>query len=97
MEKQNRAEFEKQLGLQIAALLYLKTNRAGRVDTTWGTKTLQGLGATVLRIVDEHRERFAVPETETPLPPQEEASIHFSPVDNSHQNVEKKSGEELEL
>jgi len=41
------------LGKSIADILGLKMNKEGRYNTAWGTKTMQGLGLTVLRLVKE--------------------------------------------
>ena len=47
------ADTDKRLGTDLIELLALKLDHEGRVATTWGDKTPQGLGATVRRVVSE--------------------------------------------
>lgn len=46
------------IGQKIGVLLNLKFDKAGRTKTQWGTKSVQGLGASILRIVKEEQERL---------------------------------------
>ena len=43
------------VGQKIAELLGLKVNKLGRMNTSWGTKTILGLGACIVRIVEESK------------------------------------------
>ena len=45
-------------GQKVAELLSLKVGKDGRIKTDWGTKTIQGLGACINRIVEEESERI---------------------------------------
>ena len=49
---QHSEKIEK-LGEAISNLLYLKKNGHGHFHTTYGSKTAEGLGRTVLRLVEE--------------------------------------------
>lgn len=46
------------VGQKISELLELKFGKDGRTKTTWGTKSIQGLGACITRIVEEEKERL---------------------------------------
>lgn len=46
-------EEAERLGKALAEILELKKNRDGYYLTAWGTKTDQGLGRTIYRIVQE--------------------------------------------
>ncbi len=46
------------IGQKISELLNLKINKQGRVKTSFGDKTWIGLGATILRIVEEEKENI---------------------------------------
>ena len=46
------------IGYEIAQLLNLKTDKEGRIKTSWGTKTITGLGASIRRIIEEQEERL---------------------------------------
>lgn len=46
------------VGQKISELLSLKFGKDGRTKTTWGTKSIQGLGACITRIVEEEKERL---------------------------------------
>ena len=46
------------IGYEVSNLLSLKF-RDGRTNTTWGTKTIQGLGACIERIVEEQTKRLS--------------------------------------
>ncbi len=46
------------IGQKVAELLNLKFDKSGRTKTTWGTKSIQGLGATITRIIEEENERL---------------------------------------
>ena len=46
------------VGQKVAELLNLKFGKDGRTKTSWGTKSLQGLGACITRIVEEETERL---------------------------------------
>ena len=50
---------EAAIGCEIANLLNIKFDKLGRTKTNWGSKTVVGLGASILRIVEEEKERFA--------------------------------------
>jgi hypothetical protein len=48
------------IGQKVFELLNLKMNKkTGKIETLWGTKTIQGLGATIARIVREENERLS--------------------------------------
>lgn len=47
------------IGHEIASLLNLKFGKDGRTKTSWGTKSIQGLGACITRIVDEQTQRLS--------------------------------------
>ena len=42
-----------EIGRKVFGLLGLKISKIGRIDTSYGTKTIQGLGAVISRIVRE--------------------------------------------
>jgi len=46
------------VGHEVSKLLNLKFGKDGRTKTSWGTKTIQGLGACITRIVEEQTERL---------------------------------------
>jgi hypothetical protein len=48
-------ELNVMVGQKIAELLGLKVNKLGRMNTSWGTKTILGLGACIVRIVEESK------------------------------------------
>ena len=45
----------RKVGERFVDMLGLTKNKAGRYTTTWGDKTLEGLGRCVQRIVEEAR------------------------------------------
>lgn len=45
------------IGHEVAKLLNLKFNKQGRTNTSWGTKSVEGLGKCVQRIVEEQAAR----------------------------------------
>jgi len=52
-EQEEAAQYDA-IGAAIAELLHLKKNReTGRYETSYGTKSAEGLGRTVARIVHE--------------------------------------------
>ena len=53
-----KTELEVAIGYEIAQLLSLKFSKDGRVKTSWGTKSAQGLGACIIRITEEQKERL---------------------------------------
>lgn len=54
----NRKDRDIFIGNQIAKLLNLKFDAKGECKTDWGTKTAQGLGAVVTRIVEDSVVQF---------------------------------------
>jgi len=44
------------LGKAIVGLFDLRSDKTGRYKTTWGTKTLEGLGRCIIRLVEETKE-----------------------------------------
>ena len=46
------------IGQQIAVLLNLKFNKQGQTATNNGKKTIQGLGAAIMQIIEEQSERL---------------------------------------
>ena len=58
MKPSERKEREIRIGKQIAELLKVKFNDKDECSTTWGTKSHQGLGAVITRIVEEEVEQF---------------------------------------
>lgn len=46
------------IGQKVSELLNLKISKQGRVKTSYGGKTWIGLGATILRIVEEEKENI---------------------------------------
>ena len=59
-QTKNRLQFEMEaaIGCEIANLLNMKFDKSGRTKTAWGSKTIVGIGASILRIVEEEKERF---------------------------------------
>jgi hypothetical protein len=45
------------IGYEVSQLLNLKFGKDGRTKTSWGTKTVQGIGACIQRIVEEETEK----------------------------------------
>lgn len=58
MEQTYQSMLEVAIGQRIAELLDLKFSKSGRTNTTWGTKSIQGLGACIDRITEEEKERL---------------------------------------
>lgn len=52
-------ELEVAIGHEVSKLLNLKFGKDGRTNTSWGNKSIQGLGACITRIVEEQTERLA--------------------------------------
>lgn len=52
MDKFTEEQYQ-QLGLQLVHLLGLKVKKSGSVDTTWGIKSMVGLGRTVERLITD--------------------------------------------
>ena len=48
-----KTKANEKIGLQIIDFFQLDKNPDGRYDTSWGDKTLEGLGASITRIVKE--------------------------------------------
>ena len=46
------------IGQQVAELLNIKFGKDGRAKTSWGTKTVEGLGNCIIRIHEEQTERL---------------------------------------
>ena len=46
------------IGQKVAELLNLKFDKLGRTKTSWGTKSIIGLGATIERIIEEEKTRI---------------------------------------
>jgi len=46
------------IGQKVSELLGLKISKQGRIKTSFGDKTWIGLGATILRIVEEENEKM---------------------------------------
>ena len=46
------------VGQRIFELLNLKISKSGRIKTSFGNKTIQGIGATIARIIEEENERL---------------------------------------
>jgi hypothetical protein len=46
------------VGQRVAELLFLKVNKIGRLKTSWGDKSIIGLGATINRIIEEETQRI---------------------------------------
>lgn len=55
---QKQTELEVAIGHEVSKLLNLKFGKDGRTKTTWGTKSIQGLGACISRIVEEQTKRL---------------------------------------
>jgi hypothetical protein len=51
-------ELNTAIGYEIAQLLNIKFGKDGRCKTSWGTKSVQGLGASINRIIEEQKERL---------------------------------------
>lgn len=49
------------VGLKVAEVLQLRCNKEGRYDTSWGSKTLVGLGSTVLRVIQDAKAEVNLP------------------------------------
>ena len=47
------------IGQAVFSLLGLKISKAGLINTSFGTKSIEGLGNVVIRIVDEETERLS--------------------------------------
>ncbi len=45
------------IGYEVSQLLNLKFGKDGRTKTSWGTKSVEGLGACIQRIVEEQTEK----------------------------------------
>jgi len=58
LTQQEEQAFKIAIGQELAQLLSLKLNKAGLVPTSYGTKSIEGLGAVILRIVEEQTQRI---------------------------------------
>ncbi len=47
------------IGQAVFSLLGLKISKTGLINTSYGTKSIEGLGNVILRIVDEESERLS--------------------------------------
>jgi len=54
---ENQTEKAVKIGQEVAKLLPLKFGKDGRTQTSWGTKSLEGLGRCVERIVYEAQDK----------------------------------------
>jgi hypothetical protein len=52
------SELSVAIGHEVAILLNLEFNNIGRTKTSWGTKSVRGLGNCIIRIVEEQSERL---------------------------------------
>lgn len=59
MTQTKKNTLEIAIGQRVTELLNLKFSTIGRTRTSWGTKSIQGLGACITRIVEEETERLA--------------------------------------
>lgn len=57
----DKTTFEVAIGHEVSNLLFLKFDKAGRVKTNWGVKSVQSLGACITRIIEEQSERVEYP------------------------------------
>ena len=58
-EQTKSIELNVAIGYEIAQLLNLKfSNKDGKIKTSWGTKSVLGLGACITQIVEEQTERL---------------------------------------
>lgn len=46
------------IGYEVSQLLNLKFGKDGRTKTSWGTKSIEGIGACITRIVEEQTKRL---------------------------------------
>jgi hypothetical protein len=46
------------IGQQIGELLFIKFNKQGKTGTNWGPKTVESLGASIIRLIQEETERL---------------------------------------
>lgn len=51
-------ELNTAIGYEISQFLNIKFGKDGRCKTLWGTKSIQGLGASINRIIEEQKERL---------------------------------------
>ena len=58
MTNSERRDRNIHIGTQVATLLNLKFDKKGECKTTWGTKTREGLGAVITRIVEDSVNQF---------------------------------------
>jgi hypothetical protein len=65
------------VGQRVAELLNLKFSTIGRTRTSWGTKSIQGLGACITRIMEEEQIRLADL-------PEEKKQEHFDSIEDNH-------------
>jgi hypothetical protein len=56
---ENSKELKIAIGYELLQLLNLKVDAAGKVKTSWGKKSVEGLGASVLSIVEQQKERLS--------------------------------------
>lgn len=42
------------LGIEIVVLFNLRKQKDGKYQTSWGSKTLEGIGNTIFRLVEEN-------------------------------------------
>ncbi|WP_407522732.1 hypothetical protein PDL71_15610 [Lacibacter sp. MH-610] len=57
-QERKEIELNVAIGYEIAQLLNLKFDKAGRIRTERGIKSVQGLGGCVRRIIEEQKERL---------------------------------------
>ena len=57
ISQENRTKLVTKIGSEVAKLLPLKFGKDGRTNTSWGTKSTEGLGRCIERIVYEAQEK----------------------------------------
>jgi len=46
------------IGQRLSDLLNLKIGKDGKINTSWGRKTIKGLGSCIIAIVEDENERL---------------------------------------
>lgn len=57
-EQVNEVALNIAIGYEVAQLLNLKFNATGKLNTSLGAKSVQGLGASIAKIIEEQTERL---------------------------------------
>lgn len=80
MSRELEAQMYESIGEELAEFFQLDKNSIGRYDTSWGDKTLQGLGRSVERVIQKEYTKMSAKiknaDIDTSLSPQSDDGQH---------------------